>query len=310
MRIKHPDVGMKNICQVYNVTRQAFYSMLSAQEKESLAFAIVLVLVKEIRSEIPGIGTRKLLHMLLPEFKKHGIKLGRDQFFDYLRAQGMLIRRRKRIAKTTDSFHWLHKYPNLVQELILTRPEELWVSDITYLRTSMGFSYLSLITDAYSRKIVGYALHPTLEASGCLAALKMAEHTRQYKYLNLPLIHHSDRGIQYCSASYVTMLQMAGISISMTQTGSPYDNALAERVNETIKTDYFPTRMYDNHATASIAVDKIIRSYNGKRPHQSIGYQTPQHAHNTITPFKKLWKNYPRKRKGPELTTNDQDQDQ
>jgi transposase InsO family protein len=305
MRIKHPDAGMEKICRIYNVTRQAFYSMLSTQQKESLAFAIVLVLVKEIRSEISGIGTRKLLLMMLPEFKRHGIKLGRDQLFDLLRIQGLLIRRRKRIAKTTDSFHWLHKYPNLVKELILTRPEELWVSDITYLRTSVGFSYLSLITDAYSRKIVGYALHPTLEAIGCLAALKMAERGRQYRDLNLPLIHHSDRGIQYCSATYVTMLQIAGISISMTQTGSPYDNALAERVNETIKGDYFPTRMYDNHATASVAVDKIIRSYNGRRPHQSIGYLTPQQAHDMTTPFKKLWKKYPYKRKGNRTIPND-----
>jgi transposase InsO family protein len=307
MRIKHPDEGMERICRIYNVTRQAFYSMLSAQEKESLAFAIVLVLVKEIRSEIPGIGTRKLLHMLLPEFKKHTIKLGRDQFFDLLRTQGMLIRRRKRIAKTTDSFHWLHKHPNLIQELILTRPEELWVSDITYMRTSMGFSYLSLITDAYSRKIVGYALHPTLEAIGCIAALKMAVHNRQYKDLNLPLIHHSDRGIQYCSANYVTLLQIAGINISMTQTGSPYDNALAERVNETIKSDYFPTRMYDNHATASVAVDKIIRSYKARRPHQSIGYLTPQQVHDMATPFKKLWKKYPRKSKSKDTMMDDTD---
>ena len=309
MRIKHPDEGLQRICRIYHVSRQAFYSMLSAQQKETLAFAIVLVLVKEIRSEIPGIGTRKLLHMLLPEFKKHGIKLGRDQFFDLLRTQSMLIRRRKRIAKTTDSFHWLHKYPNLVQGLILTRPEELWVSDITYMRTGMGFSYLSLITDAYSRKIMGYALHPTLEATGCIAALKMAEKSRQYKDMNLPLIHHSDRGIQYCSANYVTMLNKVGISISMTQTGSPYDNALAERVNETIKGDYFPTRMYDSHTTACVAVDKIIRSYNVRRPHQSIGYLTPQHAHDRIAPFKKLWKNYPPKRKGTEVTRNDEDQD-
>jgi len=307
MRLKHPDKGLEEICCVYQVTRQAFYSLLSAHQKETLAFAIVLVLVKEIRREIPGIGVRKLLHMLLPEFKKHGIKLGRDQFFDLLRAQGMLIRRRKRIVKTTDSFHWLHKYPNLVQGLTLTRPEELWVSDITYMRTGTGFSYLSLITDAYSRKIMGYALYPTLEVTGCIAALKMAENNRQYKVLDLPLIHHSDRGIQYCSAKYVTLLNKAGIDISMTQTGNPYDNALAERVNETIKGDYFPTRIYDNHAVASDAVDKIIQSYNVRRPHQSIGYLTPQDAHNSVSPFERLWKKYPRKRKNAEPVIDDAD---
>jgi len=307
MRLKHPDEGVGKICRVYGLTRQAFYSLLSAHQKETLAFAIVLVLVKEIRREIPGIGVRKLLHMLLPEFKKHGIKLGRDRFFDLLREQGLLIRRRKRIAKTTDSFHWLRKYPNLVQGLTVTRPEELWVSDITYMRTTMGFSYLSLITDAYSRKIMGYALYPTLEATGCIAALKMAENNRQYKNLDLPLIHHSDRGIQYCSANYVTLLNRAGIEISMTQTGSPYDNALAERVNETIKVDYFPTRIYDNHTAASVAVDKIIRSYNVRRPHQSIGYLTPQHAHDMVRPFEKLWKQYPHKRKGAQTIIDDAD---
>jgi transposase InsO family protein len=280
---------------------------LLANKKETLAYAIIVVLVNEVRSEIPGIGTRKLLLMLKPEFKKHAIKLGRDQFFDLLRIEGMLIRRRKRIAKTTDSFHWLHKYTNLAHGLEVKRPEALWVSDITYIRTCMGFSYLSLITDAYSRKIVGYALHPTLEAVGCIEALKMAVKGRQYMDKNLSIIHHSDRGIQYCSAAYVIILQAAGFGISMTQTGSPYDNALAERVNETIKVDYCPRRTYENHAVASKAIDKIILSYNNRRPHQSISYLTPQNAHDLIGPVHKLWKTYPSKRKEKSVINEEPD---
>ncbi|MGJ1333987.1 MULTISPECIES: DDE-type integrase/transposase/recombinase [Sphingobacterium] len=131
---------------------------------------VVLTLVKEIRIQMPLLWTRKLLHVLEPRLIEHGIKMGRDQLFNLLRFHGLLIRRRKRIVRTTDSNHIFKRYPNLIKELIITGPEQLWVSDITYIRTVQGFSYLSLITDAYSRKIVGYALHPTLEATGCLRA--------------------------------------------------------------------------------------------------------------------------------------------
>ncbi len=188
---------------------------------------IVLSLVRETRQIMPLIGTRKLIQQLAIPLKEHGIKMGRDQLFELLRFHGLLVRRRRRMVKTTDSHHWLKKYPNLIIGIILNQSEQLWVSDITYIRTLQGFSYLSLITDAFSRKIVGYCVYPTLEAIGCINALEMAIETRKK---DCKLIHHSDRGIQYCSADYVAMLTNGEINISMTQSGSPYENALAERM--------------------------------------------------------------------------------
>lgn len=173
---------------------------------------LVLTLVKEIRVQMPLLGTRKLLHVLEPRLMEHGIKIGRDQLFNLLRFHGLLIRRRKRIVRTTDSNHIFKRYPNLIKELIITGPEQLWVSDITCIRTAQGFSYLSLITDAYSRKIVGYALHPNLEAIGRLRALEMA--ISNWKHVSpFYLIHHSDRGIQYCCNEYTGMLLSLRIRI-------------------------------------------------------------------------------------------------
>ena len=211
--------------------------------------------------------------------------------FYLLRIHGFLLRRRKRMIKTTDSNHWLKKYPNLIKELNITCSEQLWVSDITYIRTLQGFSYLSLITDAYSRKIVGYAMSQTLSAAGPLKALEMALSQRR-RAVPFILIHHSDRGIQYCSADYVTILRHEKIAISMTQSGSPYDNALAERVNGIIKNDFFPKMIYKNHEEAEKALSSKIRVYNDIRPHDSLDYLTPSAAHEESGPIPKKWKTY------------------
>jgi len=237
MRQKRPEYTLVAFCALFGVSRQAYYLAHHKAAKTSIAHMIILTLVSEIRSAIPMLGTRKLLFLLLPEMEKHVIKMGRDQLYDLLRFHGLLIRRRKRMVKTTDSHHWLRKYPNLITHLVPFEAEQLWVSDITYIRTLEGFSYLSLITDAYSRKIVGYALHPSLEAIGCIAALEMAIGSRKRKS-PFVLIHHSNRGIQYCSHNYTAMLNDDRIAISMTQSGSPYENALAERVNGIIKMSF------------------------------------------------------------------------
>jgi len=204
------------------------------------------------------------------------------------------------MVKTTDSHHWYRKYPNLIAELALTSAEQLWVSDITYIRTLEGFNYLSLITDGYSRKIVGYALHQTLEAVGCMAALNMAVLGRTYKS-PFVLIHHSDRGIQYCSQNYTAILNKENIAISMTQSGSPYENALAERVNGIIKNEFFPKRVYRNHKEASLKLAEIVNTYNGIRPHASIDYLTPNQAHEMTGNINQRWKKYPRRKKGKEV---------
>lgn len=242
---------------------------------------------------MPMIGARKLLHEISGQLEDHGIKMGRDQLFDLLRFHDLLVRRRKRGVRTTDSCHWLKKYPNLIVSLELTGPGQLWVSDITYVKTMEGYSYLSLITDAYSRKIVGHALHPSLESEGCIIALSKAMDGRLRS--DIPLIHHSDRGVQYCSGAYVATLLSQGISISMTQSGNPYENALAERMNGIIKSEFFPRKIYQNHKEAKKAIDQIINTYNSRRPHSSLDYLTPNDAHNMTGPIAKRWKHRKRK---------------
>jgi putative transposase len=299
MRQKRPSCSLNSFCALFGISRQAYYQAHQQAAKTSIANIIVLKLVSEFRAMIPMIGTRKLLFMLVPEMEKHGIKMGRDLLYDLLRFHGLLIRRRKRMVKTTDSHHWLRKYPNLITHLILTAPEQLWVSDITYIRTLDAFSYLSLITDAYSRKIVGYALHPSLEAVGCIAALEMAIESRK-RLSPYILIHHSDRGIQYCSQNYTAILNVDRIAISMTQTGSPYENALAERVNGIIKNEFFPKKVYQNHKEAKKSIAIIIMHYNQTRPHASLDYLTPDQAHQKDGEINKRWKTYRKIKKGKE----------
>ena len=292
----YPNQGLGKLCTLFGVTRQAYYEAEIFERKTSIAHIIVLCIVKELRIEIPFLGTRKLLFLLLPHLEEHRIKMGRDQLFDLLRFHGLLIRKRKRIVKTTDSHHWLKKYPNLIVGLNITSPEQLWVSDITYIRTLEGFSYLSLITDAYSRKIVGFALYPTLEAVGCIEALEMAVNERR-NITPFILIHHSDRGIQYCSFDYVNILLKSNIAISMTQSGSPYENALAERVNGIIKNEFFPKKVYQNHKEAKKSITKTVLTYNERRPHSSIDFLTPAQAHNQEGILLKRWKQYPKQKK-------------
>ena len=287
---------METICSLFSVTRQAYYKARLDQDQAEIADMVMLTLVKEIREDIPGLGVRKLLHVITPEFDKHKIKMGRDHLFTLLRNHGLLIRRRKRMIKTTDSFHRYHKYKNRIKHLQVTGPEQLWVSDITCIKTAEGYSYLTLITDAYSRKIMGYSLHPTLEAAGCIEALEMAISSRKY-LTTKSLMHHSDRGVQYCCHAYIKTLQREFIDISMTESGSPYDNAMAERINETIKYDYLGKKMHNSHSEASCEMDRIVKSYNERRPHQSINYLTPEQAHSMDGTLLKRWKKYTRKSK-------------
>lgn len=296
MRQSHSQESLERLCTLFGVTRQAFYEAQVYESRTSIAHMIILTIVSELRADIPIIGTRKLLFMLTPELEKHGIKLGRDQLFDLLRFHGLLIRRRTRMVKTTNSHHWLKKYPNLIKNLVLSAGNQLWVSDITYIRTLQGFNYLSLITDAYSRKIMGYSLSETLAAAGPTEALLMAINERKEFSAFIP-IHHSDRGVQYCSSEYVDILNEQKIAISMTQSGSPYENALAERVNGTIKNDFFPKRVYQNHKEAKKAITKIIQVYNQKRPHASVDYLTPDEAHLKEGDLKKRWKHYSKQKK-------------
>ena len=239
-------------------------------------------------------GTRKLYDMLQPFMIEHGIKMGRDGLFDLLAANRLLVKKRKRKVQTTYSNHWLRKYPNLIRDFVPKTINQLWVSDITYWKITTGeHLYISLITDAYSRKIVGYHVAETMEAIQSIAALQMALAALEGAAVPLQLTHHSDRGIQYCSGKYVKLLQDNGIKISMTENGDPLENAIAERVNGIIKEEYLSHYQTGNLPEAKIQLQKAISLYNNDRPHMSISNITPNTLHNNkkINP-QRLWKNY------------------
>jgi len=227
--------------------------------------------------------------MLQPFLSAHGIVMGRDTFFELLSVNNLLIRKRKRkVPRTTFSDHWYRKYPNLIIGMSITSPNRLWVSDITYITLLEDFAYLSLITDAYSRMIVGHYLSRNLGAAGCVHALKMA--IRQLPPQS-PLIHHSDRGCQYCSTDYVEQLTCHDIAISMTQNGDPRENAIAERVNGIIKQEFLQNQ-YTHFTQAADDIKKAIHIYNYERLHSSIDMLTPFQAHTMTGALKRHWTNY------------------
>ena len=247
--------------------------------------------MKLIREELPRLGVRKLLVIL----QDNGHDISRDRLFDLLRGSGMLVRRRHTRIVTTYSKHWLKKWSNQIRDVEPSRPDEIWVSDITYIEIVRGqkkrFLYLSLITDAFTHEIVGYALHDTLDTTGPLRALTMA--LSKYPAGALKgLIHHSDRGCQYCSHEYIARLQEHGILISMTEKGDPYENAIAERVNGILKTEWLYQMKLTSDRQAQESIDRIVYLYNNVRPHESVGNMTPAEARRSSGQPKKLWKNY------------------
>jgi putative transposase len=247
---------------------------------------IIIGLVKKIKEEQPCLSVRKLQVLLKDDLAKNGIKIGRDGLFDLLREFDLLVKKRRYRHYTTDSNHSFKKYPNRIKKVKPTAPNQLWVSDITYIEGSKGYNYLSLITDAYSRKIVGHCLHENYSAEGTIKALQKALKENKIKE---GLIHHSDRGIQYCSKQYTSILKKKKAIISMTENGSPYENAMAERVNGILKTELLQNK-YEDRQAAVKAIDKAISIYNNKRPHLSIGMLTPGQAHLQSGKLKMLWK--------------------
>jgi len=225
---------------------------------------------------MPRLGTRKLYYLLKKEFNNQGIKIGRDALFDYLRTESMLIKPKKNYIKTTHSKHWLTKYPNLMKDIVPKRAEQYFVSDITYIKSHERTHYLSLVTDAYSRKIMGYHLSNNMNAENVVKAMKMAVNNRISK---ARLIHHSDRGLQYCSEVYQKELNKNGIIPSMTDGYDCYQNALAERINGILKNEFLIHRC-KNFKDLNKLVKESIKIYNQKRPHLSLSYKTPNFVHN------------------------------
>lgn len=248
---------------------------------------MVLKFVSEIRQDLPRCGVPKLHHLLQSKLAEHRIKMGRDALYGLLGEHGYLLRYRRRKPYTTDSNHPYKKYPNLIRGInYLTHPGQLWVSDITYIRLKEGFAYLSIVTDAYSHKIIGYCLHPSLHSDGPIRALLQAAKSKR----SASLIHHSDRGVQYCCAEYVKVLEHYEIKISMTEKGDPYENAIAERINGILKGDFLLDTTFASFSEACLAVDNAVEKYNYIRPHDSCDRLTPVQAHNQSGFLRKRWK--------------------
>jgi putative transposase len=296
MKINFSHIGLAKLCGWFGITRQAYYQNKWEAVSTTVEEELVIQQVKEIRKNHRRMGTRKLYEMIQPFMLEHSIKMGRDALFNMLSANHLLVRKRKRRIQTTNSYHWLRKYPNLIRELIPTAINQLWVSDITYWKLKENHVYISFITDAYSHKIVGYQVAETMEAIESIQALQMALSALGAES-HLQLIHHSDRGIQYCSHAYVKLLQDNSIKISMTENGDPLENAVAERINGIIKDEYLETYDIENIKEAKGLLKAVVDLYNNERPHMSIGNFTPNHIHQSTTKIKteKLWKNYYRK---------------
>jgi len=279
-------------CLLFGRSRQAYYEYKNYNESDTIEKILILKLVSEIRKDLPRSGVPQLMQLLKVPFAQHGIQMGRDALYTILGEHGYLLRYRRRKAYTTNSNHAYKKYPNIIRSIEILKPHTLWVSDITYIRLEKGFAYLSIITDAYSRKIVGYHLQDTLHSSGPVTALKMALEQRKPAE---KLIHHSDRGSQYCCGEYVSVLEKEGIGISMTEKGDPYENAIAERVNGILKMELLLDGTFATFNDANQAVSWAIEKYNLIRPHSSCDYLTPELAHEREGILKKHWKNYPYK---------------
>jgi transposase InsO family protein len=232
-------------------------------------------MVMNLRRFMPRLGTRKLYHLIKPALCEQGIKLGRDGLFDYLREADLLVKPKRSYTKTTFSKHWMRKHPNLLQDVCADRPEKVFVSDITYVESDEGVHYLSLVTDAYTRKIMGYEVSREMKAGDIVKALKMAIDARQTSH---PLIHHSDRGLQYCSSEYQRVLSTNDIRPSMTDGYDCYQNALAERVNGILKQEFLLYRS-KSFNELKVLVEQSVTIYNRLRPHLSLGMKTPQEVH-------------------------------
>jgi len=254
---------------------------------------IVVQLVHDIRKDHPRMGTRKIYHLIKKELLELNIKMGRDALFDLLASEQMLVQKRKRRYITTNSNHWYRRYPNLIKGVIPDSPDQIWVSDITYIRTGREFLYLFLITDVYSKKILGHKLATSLDSSHAVNSLQDA-----IKNTCKPisgLIHHSDRGVQYCCGEYTNLLKKNDILISMTENSDPLENPIAERVNGILKDEYLYGEINTYKNLTSIQLLKTIEKYNRQRPHLSIDMLTPEQAYHRTGNLKRHWKNYYRK---------------
>lgn len=270
---------MRRACQFMSISTQAYYQQRQRDEHKALHNQQVLDWVQTERLVQPRLGTRKLQHLM----QQQQLRIGRDKLFDLLRTHRLLVPTKRAYHKTTQSHHRFYCHPNLLKngenKVNPTGPEQVWVADITYLPTRQGEAYLSLITDAWSRKIVGYHVHDSLRTDDVILAYQSALKQRKNKYQ--PLVHHSDRGIQYCSALYQALHKRHEVTCSMTDGYDCYQNALAERVNGILKNEYLLVKPA-SLAQAQKMVEQTVEIYNSRRPHLALEYKTPDEAHRAL----------------------------
>jgi transposase InsO family protein len=273
-----PELKVVRLCELAQMSPQNYYARRRARCRQAVELELVRALVRAEREQQPRLGVRKLYYLIGPELKAAGVKLGRDRLFELLGQEGLLVARKPaQWPKTTQVDLTLPVFKNLLKRRKVTGPNQVWVADITYLRTREGFLYLGLITDRWSRKIVGYHLGDRLGAQQVLKALAMA--LKGLKAGQRP-IHHSDRGCQYASHAYVQAVQAAGLRMSMTEKNHSAENALAERMNGILKQEYWLDREFEHRHQAQRATVESIHLYNTRRPHTALGLKTPEQAHH------------------------------
>lgn len=263
------------MCRVHGISRQAYYQYWVRQEHEAICEDLVVSLVLQIRRQMPMIGVRKLHYLLSEQLTRISGGIGRDRLFGILRRHELLVHKHQRYVRTTNSMHRFRVYRNLIKGLDVNRPDQVWVADITYLRLAAGFCYLALLTDMFSRRIVGYDVSDSLELSGATRALRAALKRRESNRFDEQTVHHSDRAIQYCSPRYTDVLFDNNLRVSMTEENHVYENSLAERVNGILKSEFLLDREFKTVEYAQKACREAIETYNGYRPHLSLKMLTP-----------------------------------
>ena len=283
-------MSKSSTCGLFGVSRQVYYRSIRSRKKNQTKAETVVRLVSAVRRDMPRIGFRKLYHLLNEPLRE--LNIGRDKFLSILRANHLLVKPKRNYRITTNSHHRFRKHKNLIDSISLERPEQVWVSDITYIGGRSRNCYLALVTDAYSKKIMGYDVSDSLATDSSLKALNMAVKQRKYKD---KLIHHSDRGLQYCSNDYQKTLEKKKITPSMTESYDPYSNAIAERVNGILKQEFLLEDYLVDIKTMKLLVGDAVRIYNTQRPHYSCYMKTPDQMHKQnklrIRTYKKLASN-------------------
>lgn len=275
MKTQQLGYSVGQLCGVHGISRQAYYKSRKQCAREDQAAEKALALVRQERCLQKRLGTRKLYRMYQQQFQALGY--GRDKLFALLRRQGLLVERPRRTKRTTYSGHGLRCYQNLLKDTVATGPGQAMVSDITYVETLEGFAYAALVTDAYSRKILGFDLSQSLSVEGSLRALRMA-----LPAVRAGVLHHSDRGVQYCSHAYLDLLGSKQARVSMTEAGNPYENAQAERVNGILKQEYGLGEVFVSFEQARRALKEAVKLYNERRPHLALAYRTPDQVHQAF----------------------------